>query len=306
MLPRLQSTLTWTLLAALVGCQSQGTADEYLKITDMEPADAGGSSGCNISWTSTIYSGSQRKFIDPAVAPYFTNLDSPHATMPGVVSQYAARLWTTQPLDTTPEDKPSNGEATDGGAQPERLWGANLRLDLVQKDPTPCPLSSHSIDGGPGERPLDLSSYSGLVFWGKAETKAYAWPTDAGQPNHTMEHAIRVLVRDQYSDPRGKICTESSDIKDTPTKCWNAFSTTVELTDSFARYEVDFSTMWRDPTWGANPSPYALDLGNVYSIAFEVSAAKCSADQNALCAQEFPPLAFDFWIDDLYLVKHSR
>jgi hypothetical protein len=298
--------LTWTLLAGLVGCQSEGAADEYLKISDMEPDDAGGGSGCNSWWSSTIYNGSQRVYIQSLVAPTFAKLHPPYTTMPGVVSQQAARLWTTQPLDTTPEDESSSGEQADGGAQADRLWGANLILKPLQADEPQCPLIDNSIDGGSWPRPMNLSAYSGLVFWARAKRDSYAWPPDAGQPNQTMAHRIRVLVRDRYSDPDGNICTDSTEIKDTPNKCWNAFSVTLDLTESFARYEVDFSTMWRDSTWGYTPAPYAPDLEHVYSIVFQVDAAKCVADQNADCVQEWPPLAFDFWIDDLYLVKHGK
>jgi hypothetical protein len=305
---KIRAVPAWMLLVALAGCQGEGSADEYLKISDMEPDDTDGDSGCNIEWSSSTYSGSQRGYIQSDVSPTFAELDSPYTTMRGVVSQHAARLWTVQPLDTTPADDPSNSGQADGGAQADRLWGANLILRPPQTSAPQCPLPliDNSPDGGSRPRQMDLSAYSGLVFWAKAAGATYASPLDAGQASHTMAHRIRVLVRDQYSDPSEGICTESSDIKDTATKCWNAFSATLDLTESFARYEVDFSTMWRDPTWGATPHPYAPDLQHVYSIAFEVGAAKCVADQNATCVQESPPLAFDFWIDDLYLVKHGR
>ena len=76
-----------------------------------------------------------------------------------------------------------------------------------------------------------------------------------------------------------------------------------DLSGSFAPYRVNFLDLWRDPTWGATPKPYAPDLEHVYQIAFQVNAPKCVADPNATCVSDDIPLKFDFWIDDLYLVN---
>jgi hypothetical protein len=281
---KVQSTLVWLSLAFMVGCQSEET-DTYLKLADMELSSADDGVSCKMSWEPksgwddrSVMGGGGGKG-DP-----FDDVDPPHETMPGVSSKRAARLWSVGALDTRPGPDPASCDSDVSG----RRWGANLSVGPKPDSGTPgCPQVTSDTTF---ETRMDLSKCSGLIFWAKAKTDS-------------MENRIRVMLPDRFSDPRRKQCRASNCIGDTRFKCWNPYSTTFYLTDSFVRYEVDFSTMWRDSSWGQPPDPYGPALAEVYSIDFQVDAAKCAADPNAACAQEYPPLAFDFWIDDIYLVN---
>jgi hypothetical protein len=220
----------------------------------------------------------------------FDQLVAPHDTFPGVTSYWAARLRTIgDGLLSTPA---------------LRIWGANLNIDLVQ----PSALDG-TVDGGtarttpfcpdatkdfPGT-PVDLSSYSGLVFWAKT--------------NETQERRIRIMVHDLNSDPRHGRCNDPS-LPGYPASgdpCYNGFLTTRQLSDEFKQYEIDFSELRRDPTWGYQPGD-TLDLTKIYLIVFQVSSLHCASEVGAKCVvgvdgENNAALNFDFWIDDLYLVK---
>jgi hypothetical protein len=203
-------------------------------------------------------------------------------------------------LDTVPEQWTAPEQWNS-----ERCWGANITVDLVQLSQVAGGLdgaSSTDVDAGSAlETPIDLQSYAGLLFWAKASL--------------STERRIQVSVRDSNSDPRGvpggpedpicKIPTDGGAKVDSSQKCYNDFSTYLDLSNSFAPYRVSFAELWRDPTWGAWPDPYAPRLEHVYQIAFQVNAPKCVADENARCASNDVPLDFDFWIDDLYFVKRN-
>jgi hypothetical protein len=187
-----------------------------------------------------------------------------------------------------------------------KIWGANITVDLTtpkgvgggadgapfddldggsrdaEQEHPPIVSSGSAVSGA------DLSAYSGLVFWAKT----------SGSGNQT----IHVMIHDENSEPRGGKC-DPSPTADYTAKCYNAFSKSLDLTESFTRYEVPFSDLMRDSTWG-NGRGLGLDLRNVYVIAFEVRNPKCVSDDNAVCAGSAPMyLNFDFWIDDLYLVN---
>jgi hypothetical protein len=283
-----------------MGCQSNGQ-EEYVKLGDMEDgaAEYRWGEGHMVRWYASTSRTCQVDRIVPE--PWFPQenkknqwafeaCDPPPCRNTGQHdSLRAARLRTTEDLETVPEQWNS-----------ERCWGANITVDLVQLSEVAA------MDGGPPtgvdagsslEAPLDLHAYVGLLFWAKASP--------------STRNRIQVSVRDSNSDPRGvpgdppvcKVPTDGGAKVESPEKCYNDFSTFLDLTPSFAPYRVDFPDLWRDPTWGAKPTPYAPELMHVYQIAFQVNAPKCVADENAICASDDIPLGFDVWIDDLYLVK---
>jgi hypothetical protein len=153
---------------------------------------------------------------------------------------------------------------------------------------------SAGLDAGTQEKlPADLSAYSGLVFWAKAAS------LDGG----VGEQTIHVMVHDRSSDPRANECNVKGP-KRNQTDCNNGFSLPLDLSNTSNRYEVHFSDLQQDPTWGYLSPTNALDLAGVYQILFEVRTPKCVVDRNARCLAGDPQaLQFDFWIDDLYLVK---
>jgi hypothetical protein len=290
---RLRSAPAWFFLLVAMSCQAKGSdgQEEYVKIDDME---AGlpesywqdGAVTRRVRWYASTSATCQFDRIQPA--PWFPPGEKwpdnqwafqdreTDKTRGSGHSSRAARLWTTADLQTAPQQ-----------GQSERCWGANMTIDLVQLSEIDA--GSDGALPADAETPIDLHSYVGLLFWAKASASA---------------QRIQVMVRDQYSDPRGEQCEVSSDGGvPSPGKCYNDFSTFLDLTPTFAPYRVNFSDLWRDPTWGAKPSTYAPDREHVYQIAFQVNAPKCVADENATCVSNDIPLRFDFWIDDLYLVK---
>jgi hypothetical protein len=88
--------------------------------------------------------------------------------------------------------------------------------------------------------------------------------------------------------------------------CYNGFAKPITLTDTFKRYEVDFSELRRDPNWTAY-SLKQLRLDQLYLLSFEVRSPKCIADKDGRCAgDEDKYLSFDFWIDTVYLYKYKK
>jgi len=278
------------LLAAL-GCSR---AEGFLKLDDMEGDGAG-----VIEWgppdgwrpgswfTATDCTQADRISPLPSYAPgggwMYAALEEPVQTFPGVISAHAAHLSTTSPLTG--------------------VWGANMGFDLAVPPgdggtPPPPPAST---DGGappigPGcvqvsstrtkAVPVDLSAYAGLRLWAKspqAGTKLY------------------VQLADNNVDPRANKCNQGANGE---SDCYNHFRTLLSLTDKLTRYDIDFSKLEQDQTWGYRPTPDVPDLKNVYQFTFEVDEAQCGQDPNAMCAGgSVPPLNIDVWVDDVYLVR---
>lgn len=273
--------LACATLVAASACSAAARADSrsYTKIDDMEGA------GARIDWLppGVTVPGTWFSAVDcpqadrifplpnPADPDAWTHDDlaAPHETFPGVASTRAARLRTLEPLV--------------GG------WGASMSV---------------SFDGGSGELPagvpceeqtgqdfpaqtVDLSGYAGLTFWARAAAGG--------------KMRIRAQLNDRNTDPRGGICNaaDSADIS----QCYNQFGAWISLTDEFKRYEVPFSELLQNPDWGYQPQS-GLDPAHVYFASFQVETIECFASSNAMCAGgSTPPLSFDFWIDDLYLVN---
>jgi hypothetical protein len=311
MLTRIGFVSVWLLLC-LSSCQSEkrNGQDQYTLIDDMEPRDSGAwflsRAGFRGLWYSSTPCDQGNKVFPPAYLGgvdmwTFDSLKPSNWTFQW--SDHAARLYTTgDGLIAPPTDDPNH-----------KKWGANISVDLVtQPDPDGGAegASSTGMDAGsentacpppvsnlPSPLGVDLSAYSGLVFWAKASSLV----------DGSGERTIHVMVHDPNSDPRGKQCYDAPeagaepDMKD----CYNAYSKTLTLSESFERYEVDFSELQRDPTWDYAHDNIPLQLSHVYLIVFEVRNPKCVADRNARCVGDASQvLKFDFWIDDLYLVKH--
>jgi hypothetical protein len=299
MLTRIGSA--FVLLAALVaiGCQSkdENGQDQYTLLDDMEGRDGSlefrWGNGCMGEWRPSV--GVDESDKDKVWTLIFDTLSPSHQTLRGTWSTRAAHLYTIQPLTATETDLLADAGTTAPSADaapPARPWGANMNIDLTRQSDT-C--SARLDAGATGPLPADLSAYSGLVFWAKASS------LDGG----VGEQTIHVMVHDQISDPRANVCNVSG-LHKNETDCFNGFSLPLDLSNTFTRYEVDFSKLQQDPTWGYLSPTNALDSTRVYQILFEVRTPKCVVDRNARCMAGDPQtLQFDFWIDDLYLVKHS-
>ena len=289
----------FVLLAALaaIGCQSKDEdgQDQYTLLDNMQGSDGGPEfrwgNGCTGQWQPSIVDYDSAKIR----TVFSDELNPPHQTLRGNWSTRAAHLYTLQPLTAVETDLLADAGSTAASADagvPARPWGANLSVDLMLQSST-C---SVRLDAGTEGEPLpaDLSAYSGLVFWAKASG------LDAG----VGEQTIHVMVHDSSSDARANQCNVSQP-KGIRTGCDNGFSMPLDLSNTFTRYEVDFSDLQKDPTWGYLSPNNALDSSSVYKILFEVRTPKCVVDRNARCMEGDPQtLQFDFWIDDLYLVKH--
>jgi hypothetical protein len=178
---------------------------------------------------------------------------SPYETFPGITSAHAARVRTIQPLE---------GPGAFGG----------LGLAFA---PPPGGVGGAPARIGFGIDPVDLRAYTGITFWAMAD------------PNLDTT-TLQVEIFDENTFPQGGACLDADGGMD---DCYNGFGVNVELTGTFARYTVDFSTFAQDPTWGFHPVPAVLDLQNAYVLVFQINAPSGASS-----------LSFDLWIDDVYFV----
>jgi hypothetical protein len=276
--------LPW--LAACGG--SAQTPNTYTKIDDMEAAGITritwmGPAGTTPSrwFTATDCAEAERVsplsfFLNPAGAPY-DPLPSPHETMPGTFSTQALRFRTVEPLVNN--------------------WGANIGFTFGNMTPDPPPDASPLGEEGcltwlvpnAPAAPVDLTAFSGVTFWARAETPG--------------SRVMLVQFIDVNTDPRGGICqeTDSSEAA-TSTYCYNGFGTLIQLSDMFTQYTVDFSQLAQHAGWGYHP-PSGADWSQMYSMNFQIDLPACSGSAYSMCAGGTPTLSFDVWIDDLYFVN---
>ena len=125
--------------------------------------------------------------------------------------------------------------------------------------------------------PVDLSAYSGLVFWGMAAK-------EAGATN------VLVQFQDSNTDPRGEICDPVPGSAD---ECYNGFGVVLELGDEFTRYEVDFAELEQNPLWGYHPKPSIFDREHVYGLVFQIDTPGGVCLPPIVCLGGPPKLTFD-------------
>ena len=155
-------------------------------------------------------------------------------------------------------------------------------------DPTlvtrPCTSGMERVEY-PAEA-VDLSRFSGFVFWGMA-SKA------AGSTK------LLVQLQDRNTDPRGGVCDP---VPGSTNECYNGFGVVLELGEELARYTVNFSELEQDPTWGYHPDPSVLDREHVYGLVFQMDTPGGTCPPPITCADP-PELSFDVWVDDLHFVE---
>jgi hypothetical protein len=222
--------------------------------------------------------------LTPSIWSY-SPLPASHETFPGIVSTRAARLRTTSPLSN--------------------VWGANMSLELASMpgltiEIAPTGGSDAGVSGSDAatqgqagcpiilgnEAGVDLSGYSGITFWAKGDPAGV--------------RTIQVIFTDAHTDPRGGICNYTD--ATSPDYCYNGFATTIGLTDTFARYTVDFASLKQNPYWGYHAEPDVFDVQHVYDLLFQIDVPVCYPHEMCVGGAP-PPVTFDFWIDDLYFVN---
>jgi hypothetical protein len=295
----------------LASCQSQaeGTQHKVLLIDNMEHENASFRWGTNNAWRGVWYASTQEThYQEGSLWP------APILAKNGNCDGWAFDWITEEPLDDG-LPHPAGGQAAhlhtpNGGllltppgeqgmdwGDPNRVWGANISVDLTQPGSLDAGRDVDSSSGLDGGSPSDdercplgaalaqgvsLEPYTGLGFWARA----------AGEGAQT----IHVQLQDVESDLRGERCVPSTTVA-----CYNGFAKPITLTESFKRYEVDFSELRRDPNWG-NGNLMSLNKDKVYMLSFEVRSPKCIADDNGRCAgKENIYLRFDIWVDSVYL-----
>ena len=118
-------------------------------------------------------------------------------------------------------------------------------------------------------------------------------------PAHGKRRGPRERL-DANTDPRGAVCNHTNTTS--PDFCYNGFSQTIALTDTFARYTIDFASLEQTPGWGYRPYPAVFDVKHVYQLVFQVNVPVCNMTEMCVGGSP-PPVTFDFWIDDLYFVN---
>ena len=276
------------LSVQLFGCSSPEPGEPnpatYVKIDDME-----GTSG-RIEWTPengdpdalpgrwVSYADTQCENLSPVPewAPdgawSYAELPEEHETLEGTTSNHAARLRTTAALVDT--------------------WGAGMGFQFSEPplgtDETrvtrPCTAGMQRDLDYPAAA-IDLSRYSGLVFWGMARRQAGS-------------ATLLVQFQDVNTDPRGNVCVP---VPGNPDECYNGFGVVLELDDTLRRYTLNFTDFTQDPTWGYRPMPSVMDFEHVYGLVFQMDTPGGACPPNECVDPN--ELRFDVWIDDLYFVE---
>jgi hypothetical protein len=204
----------------------------------------------------------------------YSELPEAYETFSDAASEHAARLRTTAPLENT--------------------WGAGMGFEFSEPplgtDPArvPQPCTNGAVrDLDYPAVPVDLSGYSGLVFWAMAKK-------DAGATT------ILVQFQDENTDPRGGICNPMPNSVDA---CYNGYGVLLTLGDTLTRYEIDFSELEQNPLWGHRPKPSVFDAEHAYGLVFQVDTPGGTCTAPITCVGGPPELTFDVWVDDLYFVK---
>jgi endoglucanase len=105
----------------------------------------------------------------------------------------------------------------------------------------------------------NASAYKGISFWAKV--------------GEGSVKSVRLKVPDVDTDPDGKVCSE----------CFNDFGTDLELTTTWTKYTVPFSSMGQLQGWGS-PHPGAIVPSKLYGVQWQVNS---------------PGASYDLWVDDI-------
>jgi endoglucanase len=107
--------------------------------------------------------------------------------------------------------------------------------------------------------PYDASAFKGVSFYARR--------------GETSSGKVRLKVPDANTDPDGGACSD----------CYNDFGIDLELTTTWTKYVVPFSSMKQLAGWGA-PRPAAISPAKLYGLQWQVNSAGAS---------------YEIWIDDI-------
>jgi hypothetical protein len=115
------------------------------------------------------------------------------------------------------------------------------------------------------DTPYDATAARGITFWARK--------------GETSVDSIRFAVGDQYSNPAGGHCDKT--VTSGPTACYDAFGSTLMLTEKWQRFTFNFGQLGQRNFGLARPT---LDVASLTDVQFGV-----------------PPAAsvFDVWVDDI-------
>ena len=163
----------------------------------------------------------------------------------------------------------SGGRALHASWSQCTVWGAGVGADFA------VPVGADSAAVGP-RTPYSLQPYSGVAFW------AMAAPGTSTQVRVKLVMRISTQIQDRGACDEGVLGPDS---------CGDEWGEPVELPadGSWAQVTVRFSDpTFRQEGWG---NPFAWNPADVFGIQFQTVAVSDVAG------------LYDFWIDDLYLVR---
>ena len=219
----------------------------YVLIDDMEGARTDGPIELDLgvadlspgSWWDWYSTGNAANTKSPDPFTY-TALTSPHTTMNGITSTRAAHV-------------------------------ACLMADLYGYCEEGFVFALGMSDGGVTRVPYDISSHTGIVFWGMS----------------AVSNRVKVMIQNADTDLAGGRCGQNDASSD---GCWDNFSMYVDLTNTWQRFEVKFSDLSQEG-WGRPAPSGVFDATTAYSLYFQVNGPN---------GPTAPPVTADFWIDDVY------
>jgi hypothetical protein len=182
------------------------------------------------------------------------------------------------------------GDAGDGGPD-----DAGTASDAGPSDAGPSDAGMDDAgDGGPPiprvTVPFDISHYKAVTFWGMTTTPD---PMTGTLP-------VKMSFPDTDTDPRGDVCNGGGA---NTSKCYNSYAATFGFTTTWQQFTVNLDAgdggaapvggIAIDPTWGYQGAQWLP--AQVYGINWQA--------QRNIGPTDGPPLAVDFWIDDVFFVQ---
>jgi hypothetical protein len=174
---------------------------------------------------------------------------------------------------STPTSFPDNGISTTNTMALHAVfsgcttWGGGVGGDLNQP-----PVPDGGIYDGPKVE-YDISAYTGLVFWAKAE---------AGSDTHLR---VKVNMSDETKDVDGGNCKEDG-VAHATGKCSDAYGQvfTLPTNGNWARVLVKFSdrTKFKQEGWGDT-----FSWNPAHAVSIQVQSTNAGESYN-------------YWIDDMY------
>jgi hypothetical protein len=200
---------------------------------------------------------------------------------PGVTGLTAGYWWdwhsTGKPSDTMSPDPfaysalTSPHETMSGITSAHAAHVACLIADLYGYCEQGFDFAQRASAAGPERIFNDISAHTGIVFWGMSP----------------VANRVKVMIQNIDTDVAGGRCGQNDAAAE---QCWDNFSTYVDFTNTWQRFEVKFSDLSQEG-WGHQVPSGIFDATTAFSLYFQVNGPA-----NATAA----PVTADFWVDDVY------